>query len=78
MFDTWLIDSKHNHACSVYEVIEPFPQEIRERLTEMREIDLQIQSKCVPVCVCVFVFFADIGQVYLNMYMFCFRNRRVW
>jgi len=26
-------------------VIEPFPQEIRERLTEMRETDLQIQSK---------------------------------
>lgn len=27
------------------ELIEPFPQEIRERLTEMREIDLQIQNE---------------------------------
>ena len=26
-------------------VIEPFPQEIRERLTEMREIDLHIHSQ---------------------------------
>lgn len=27
------------------ELIEPFPQEIRERLTEMREIDLKIQNE---------------------------------
>lgn len=27
------------------ELIEPFPQEIRERLTEMRETDLQIQNE---------------------------------
>jgi len=26
-------------------VIEPFPQEIRERLTEIREVDLQVQSE---------------------------------
>ena len=26
-------------------MIEPFPQEIRERLTEMRELDLQIQNE---------------------------------
>ena len=26
-------------------MIEPFPQEIRERLTEMREIDLKIQNE---------------------------------
>lgn len=38
-----LIQTKHFY---IFPVIENLPQELRDRFTDMREMDLTVQSKC--------------------------------
>lgn len=35
-----------NFEISIFLVIEHLPQELRDRFTDMREMDLTVQSKC--------------------------------